>query len=179
MSSKQNLIKKYNLGVINMASFLYNFCAICDSNVFKVTHCDIKKLFPYLKTCSIEYAFKNYDLICDGSIILVKDIKNNILPYYNPLRQEKVYGDFSFIDELKYEEEKKQIDLSLLDNFSDLEQMSFYELIEFYRVYKNAKISGKYKACRVLHKEFSSRKISRVRKKEKIYEERRKEYEKY
>ena len=53
MCNKENIIKKYNLNVIPMASFLYNFCAICDHNVFKVTHYDIKMLFPYLKTCSI------------------------------------------------------------------------------------------------------------------------------
>lgn len=78
MCNKENIIKKYNLNVIPMASFLYNFCAICDHNVFKVTHYDIKRLFPYLKTCSIEYVCKNYDLVCDGSVILVKDAKNNI-----------------------------------------------------------------------------------------------------
>ena len=84
MCNKENIIKKYNLNVIPMASFLYNFCAICDHNVFKVTHYDIKRLFPYLKTCSIEYVCKNYDLVCDGSVILVKDAKNNILPYAIP-----------------------------------------------------------------------------------------------
>lgn len=99
MCNKENIIKKYNLNVIPMASFLYNFCAICDHNVFKVTHYDIKRLFPYLKTCSIEYVCKNYDLVCDGSVILVKDAKNNILPYYNPLRSDKSY-DFGLFDDI-------------------------------------------------------------------------------
>lgn len=158
MCNKGNIIKKYNLNVIPMASFLYNFCAICDHNVFKVTHYDIKRLFPYLKTCSIEYVCKNYDLVCDGSVILVKDAKNNILPYYNPLRSDKSY-DFGLFD--------------------DLDNMSFYELIEAYRLYRDSKTHGKYKACRMLHEEFSARKISRVRRKERIIEERRKENEKY
>lgn len=180
MCNKGNIIKKYNLNVIPMASFLYNFCAICDHNVFKVTHYDIKRLFPYLKTCSIEYVCKNYDLVCDGSVILVKDAKNNILPYYNPLRSDKSYdfGLFDDIEELDYYEgeEEKEVDLP---NFDDLDNMSFYELIEAYRLYRDSKTHGKYKACRMLHEEFSARKISRVRRKERIIEERRKENEKY
>lgn len=57
--------------------------------------------------------------------------------------------------------------------------MSFYELIEAYRLYRDSKTHGKYKVCRMLHEEFSARKISRVRRKERIIEERRKENEKY
>ena len=57
--------------------------------------------------------------------------------------------------------------------------MSFYELIEAYRLYRDSKTHGKHKVCRMLHEEFSARKISRVRRKERIIEERRKENEKY
>lgn len=180
MCNKENIIKKYNLNVIPMASFLYNFCAICNHNVFKATHYDIKRLFPYLKTCSIEYVCKNYDLVCDGTVILVRDIKNNIIPYYNPLRRNNFnnYEDFENIKELDYIEDeiKKEVDLP---NFDDLDNMSFYELIEAYRLYRDSKTHGKYKACRVLHEEFSARKTSKVRRKKRIVEERRKENEEY
>ena len=113
-------------------------------------------------------------------MLKIKDAKNNILPYYNPLRSDKSYdfGLFDDIEELDYyeDEEEKEVDLP---NFDDLDNMSFYELIEAYRLYRDSKTHGKYKACRMLHEEFSARKISRARRKERIIEERRKENEKY
>lgn len=52
------------------------------------THKDIKFLnFDCVKTVPFEILSK--DRVFTGEILLVKDVKNNIAPYLNPLRLEK------------------------------------------------------------------------------------------
>ncbi|MDD5979480.1 MAG: hypothetical protein PUC23_00010 [bacterium] len=145
---------------ISMAEFLYNYMGIEDSKIFIITHDDIKILLPDLKRYSICNLKKDLSLLYDGDIILVKDPKGNIVPYYNPLR----YLDIIPTD---LKEVEKPIKKNSKKEIKEIDNLTNYELkFEYLATKKN----HKYKMCRILKKEILERGIKGAGKKKKIIE---------
>ncbi len=145
---------------ISMAEFLYNYMGIEDSKIFIITHEDIKMLLPNLKRYSFCELKKDLSLLYDGDIILVKDPKGYVIPYYNPLR----YLDIETSDLNEIEQPVKKINEK---EIKDLNELTDYELkLEYLATKKN----HKYKMCRLLKKEIEERGIKGPGKKKKIIE---------
>ncbi len=154
MSTKIKDLKYYerlNFG-ISIIDFLYIYCGLTTSNLYTITHKDVKRLLPELKRFSIDYACKNPDLIFTGDIILVKDNKKITIPYYNPLKdslkQTIDYGEMA--DPLRKEKVNKSFDITTLSN---------YELKLKYKLQRHSKNFNKYKICRLIKKELINRNI--------------------
>lgn len=71
---------------IDLISFLRNYYGITSSSlkINKLTHADIKILFPDIKRISLERLKKEMESIYRGEVLLVYDAHNYILPYVNP-----------------------------------------------------------------------------------------------
>lgn len=150
MSSKVRNLKCYIDKQISLPDFLYNFCGVCDSNVFSMTHSDLKKLIPDLERTSYDNVFYNSNMIYDGSILLVRDCKKNVIPYFNPLRT----GSYGYED--LPELEKKEKEVITPDEF-DVNLLKNYQLRLYYKLQKKSKQPGKYKFCRLIKREMHNR----------------------
>lgn len=145
--------------IITMPKFLYDYLGIEDINIFKITHEDLKVLMPEVKRYSFEKLERDYSLVYQGDIILVKDIKGKLVPYYNPLKYLEI--EIKDLDEIQKNciiKEQEELDI---ENFTN------YELKKEY--FKDRKLH-KYKLCRVLKKEIEKRNIDLSRRKCKKYE---------
>lgn len=83
--------KQYNDFIISMEYFIEGYVLVEEQIDFlkKATHKDIKFLnFNNVKAVPFELISK--DSVFTGEILLVKDIKNNIVPYLNPLRMNDI-----------------------------------------------------------------------------------------
>ncbi len=71
---------------IDLISFLRNYYGITSNSlkINKLTHADIKILFPDIKRISLERLKKEMELVYRGEFLLVYDAHNCILPYVNP-----------------------------------------------------------------------------------------------
>ena len=69
---------------ISLVKFLSNYYGINCSSLHLLSHEEVGKLCPYLERCSRTFLSKNKELISLGQVILVKDAKNNVVPYYSP-----------------------------------------------------------------------------------------------
>ena len=114
---------------IDLISFLCNFYGIVNENlkINKLTHTDIKILFPQIKRISIERLNNNLALVYNGDIILVYDCFGKILPYVNPHLQINVCP----INENSYAE-RERINLNSLE----LDELSKEELLNIRRQLK-------------------------------------------
>ena len=108
---------------IDLVSFLCNYYGIVSKNlkINKLTHNDMKVLFPDIKRSSFDNLEHNSSLIYKGEIILVHDCNGYILPYINP----HIKVDECFEDISNYEEQEI-IDISELD----LDKLSKEELLK-------------------------------------------------
>ena len=68
---------------ISLAKFLTRYVYVTGKDLTKLTHDDIKELFPYLKRTSFEYIDLHPGCVECGEVALVNDGKN-IIPYYIP-----------------------------------------------------------------------------------------------
>ena len=70
---------------IDIKKFLIMF-GLCDESILsvKISHSNLRQLFPSLVRFSYDYIEKNKNMIYDGNVILVKDSFNKIVPYANP-----------------------------------------------------------------------------------------------
>jgi len=155
------MCKKTNKDMlITMPEFLYNYLGIEDINIFKITHEDIKILFPKVKRSSFEKIEKDYTSIYNGDVILVKDKKGKTLPYYNPLRYLDIeFDDMEMIKKpVLDKEENRKVDIESLTNY------------ELKKEYIKDKKQHKYALCRVLKKEITERGIKSSGKKRKMIE---------
>jgi len=130
---------------ISLKNFLISYCGIYNEDLLhnKITHKDIKVLLPDLKRVSYDYMLENKKELFTGNILIVKDSCGNYAPYLNPKLNE-------YIDvEMEYEGEKK-------DNFEiavELEKLTFYELTELCRKYKEENRIKEYrKVCKLIKK---------------------------
>lgn len=69
--------------VMNLSTFLAHYFGIENENLSKLTHKDIKDIFP-LKRISFDELKKNKHLLLSGSVIVVRDCKGKEIPYVVP-----------------------------------------------------------------------------------------------
>ena len=108
---------------VDLISFLCNYYGIVNDNLNfnKLTHFDVKILFPNVKRMNTDELKYNCDKLYTGDVILVYDYKGYILPYFNPrLELENMRILESYIVE------KEFIDISKLE----LDKLSKDELLK-------------------------------------------------
>jgi len=71
---------------IDLISFLNNYYGINNESLKmnKLTHTDVKILFPMIKRSSFSELQNNMSLVYKGELLLVYDSYGKILPYINP-----------------------------------------------------------------------------------------------
>ncbi len=109
---------KYNK--ITLSKFLSRYAYLQGSDLTKVTHEEVKKLFPTLKRCTYEEISLCPELVYDGNVVLVTDGKKTI-PYYVP---ELECSENEYLDFNREEIPSDEVD----DNIYDYSNMSVYEL---------------------------------------------------
>lgn len=146
--------KKYNLRkdfdqIISLKKFLSVYCGIENEYLYKqkISHQDIKELLPEIKRCSFEYVYKHKNEVMIGTIILVEDCFNCIIPYFSPLEIKMGQPNVS-VEENKVS--KKQM---IIEEAISMENLSRYELSELCKYYKRTKNAAKYRAAHKLLKE--------------------------
>lgn len=140
---------KYNS--ISLSKFLSRYVNLDGVDLSKVTHEQVKQLFPYLKRSSFEYVEKHPEDVCRGVIVMVSD-KFHTIPYYVPTLNENLGKLQEFkveFDEVKIKDEEHY----------DYASMSVYEL----RKLLNTKFNS-YKNSREARRELESRGIVLTRK---------------
>ena len=103
--------------IIDLISFLRNYYGIVNESlkVNKLTHTDIKILFPFIKRGSFDDIRYDDNKVYNGEIIMVHDCKNHVLPYVNPFLK----VDVNLIETNNYEEDVLiNLNESILDNLS-------------------------------------------------------------
>jgi len=159
----RELEKQY---AISLKSFLVVFCGIYNETLLtqKVSHDDIRHLFPELKKVGFDYISKNLNEIYVGNIILVRDSFGFIAPYKKPLIEE--YIEMPNIEIIETKREK------IIEEVVNLENLSLYELSELGKKYKDENRLTEYrKVCRLIKKFNNESGIKEFhKKKEKIKE---------
>ena len=115
---------------ISIYKFLYTYLFITNKDLYKITHEDVKILFPYLKRCSFDDVKKNPHLIKDRKVVFVNDGRKTI-PYYVP-EIEDYFQEKNTIGMVKDEEYVER-------SYYDFENMSNYELKETLENKNNAR----------------------------------------
>ena len=106
--------------IMSLSKFLSRYGGLQGNSLTKVTHEEVKRLFPYLKRSSFEEIRSNPELLLTGQVLLISDGKHTI-PYYVPYVQEE---DIEYLDFNREDPEPLKID----DNVYDYANMSVYEL---------------------------------------------------
>ena len=123
---------------IDLISFLSNYYGIVNNSLKlnKLTHIDVKILFPNIKRTSFEKVNNNIASIYKGDIIMVYDAKGKILPYINPhlqisenLEKQDIYEDDELIN----------IDYIDLDSLSKDELLTLRKKLKKNKQYKEEK----------------------------------------
>ncbi len=111
----------------NLVDFLRKFYGITNNTLIvnEVSHKDILKLFPFIRTC--QYKDINTEDLLKGNIIGVYDKNNTVLYYYNP----RLMIDFNNTD-LTLKKEEKNIKFSI----SDISMLSKDELLKLRKKYR-------------------------------------------
>ena len=112
---------KNSFNEISLAKFIARYELIGGACLTKITHEDVKMLFPELKRCSFESIDKDPSLVYLGKVALVNDGRKTI-PYYIPLDKD-LDKDVVEIDEFCESEKPKKVSRSY-----DYASMSIYEL---------------------------------------------------
>ena len=136
---------------ISLKSFLISRCGIWDKSIIekKLTHKDIKILFPHLKRTSFEYVLKNVKDLCIGNVFLVKDSIGNSAVYFKPELNELTDSDYLEMEECG--------DIKITDDkffkAVELENLTLYELTVLSKKYKEeGRITEYRKVCRIIKK---------------------------
>lgn len=77
--SKQ--INEFYENAISLVDFLERYCGINNINNKRITHQNVKSLFPQIKRSSFEEVIKNPELVYTGKVVFVKDFNNECIPY--------------------------------------------------------------------------------------------------
>ena len=128
---------------ITLPKFLSRTLGLEGKNLKRITHLDVKELFPNLKRSSFEYVNKYPEDLANGKIMMVSDGKS-VIPYYVPeitrgLVTQEVNMEFTPTKKKEYENH-------------DYTSMSIYELKQLL----NTKFNS-YKNSREARKELESR----------------------
>ena len=162
---KRILRKLQKNNATTLKLFLIAYCGIQDGNLLsnKLSHKDIKQLFPNLKRVSFDYVLDNIDDIYTGNIILVQDSFEKVVPYKNPHIQ--IYEDIN----IEYVEEDIENSNDTFDTVLELENLNSYELSQLAKKYKESNRITEYrKVCRMIKKRKNNGVEEYHKKKEKI-----------
>ena len=111
--------------IITLAKFLSRYEFIKGRDLKKITHEEVKELFPEIKRTTFEDVERHKELLCTGKYILVNDGKK-IIPYIVP---ELNYKENDY-QELNRE---KTTGIIVDDNNYDYSKLSEYELRQLLR----------------------------------------------
>lgn len=132
-------MKEYNS--VTLSKFLSRFLRVDGQTLTKITHSDVKTLFPELKRASFEYVEKHPEDVMMGKILMVSDGKK-VIPYIVP--ENKKCDSITKMP--KYEEEVKE------KKEYDYTNMKIYELKKLLNVRFNT-----YKVSRSARNELENR----------------------
>lgn len=104
---------------ISLSKFLSRYVSLEGKDLKKVTHKEVKALFPFLKRAGFEDVSNNPILVKSGKVVLVDDGHNEIY-YYVPERTEE--------DKMQFTREEVDKRIVLDDTVYDYVNMSVYEL---------------------------------------------------
>lgn len=142
-------LRSYPNMVLTINKFMTNYYNINGENLNKVTHSNLKEIFPFLNISSLEE--QTEENITMGNIILVIDSKNKIKAYNNP------YLNTEEMDNNKKESKAELIfvvddDVDILDKIDSevLKELNIYELE---KVLKLSKAYQDYKMQKLVQKE--------------------------
>lgn len=131
---------------ISIKKFLRVYCGVEDYNIYnsKLSHQDIKDLFPYLKRVSFNSVISEKEEMYLGSIISVVDSYGNIAPYIKPTTLISDLGELTLVDsdESKAENLKQT---SAIEEIILSENLSNYELRCLKEKYKQLRDYNKYR----------------------------------
>ena len=104
---------------ISLAKFLSRYLLIAGKDLKKLTHEDVKYLFPQLKRTTFKKVEQDPTLLLSGKVLLVSD-GYSIIPYYVPevLEMDSGCADFVMCEVEEYHEEE----------YYDFMSMTNYEL---------------------------------------------------
>lgn len=162
---KKNKFNKYHDLIISASKYMSNYYNIKDKNLNKLSHKDLKEIFPEL--ISVNFGDITEEKVFTGEILLVIDSENIILGYINPYLK-----DYEEHYELCEENEKINIvfvagnesfNIGEIDD-EILKELSLYELKELRKIVKRNK---KHKTQRLVQTELYFRKENHNTKHEK------------
>lgn len=140
---------------MTIEAFMARVLGIRDQRVLanRITHNDLKELFPDLRRPSFDYVLDNPGTVSMGEVFMVSDCQGRVVPYFNPhyvLEEAEYFGSY---------EEQKPVE-EPVPNIDDIELMdlSTYDLIQLMHIYHDKNNRGAY---RRVHEELVSRKDSR------------------
>jgi hypothetical protein len=107
--------------IISLSKFLSRYVNVCGVNLKKITHEEVKALFPFLRRSTFEAVKKHKELLLTGKVVLVTDGKKTI-PYYTPVL------DYEKESEALYLEREEAPDIVLDDTHYDYSKLSEYKL---------------------------------------------------
>ena len=147
-------LSRLSANSISVESFLARILGIRDKNFLsgKISHADIKQMFPQLVRPSFGYVVDNPGLIYNGEAFLVEDSYGSVVPYFNP---SYLYEETEYFGEFVEKQPREEI-----PNIDDMElsELSNYELQTLLHIYSDHNIRSAY---RKVHEELTSRKNSR------------------
>ena len=130
---------------VTLSKFLSRFLMVDGMALTKVTHADVKMLFPMLKRASLEYVEKHPEEVMMGRILMVSDGKK-VIPYIVP-DVRKIEIDMTMMPELIEEKRTGKRE-------TDYTKMRVYELKKLLNLRFNT-----YKVSRSARNELENRGI--------------------
>ena len=112
---------------ISLAKFLSRYLNVTGEGLGKLTHDDVKVLFPNVTTCA--YEDLKSGMLCSGEVLLVNDGKRTT-PYYTP-------PIFDLDPEEAVEIEMSQNSIQRDYSYHDYTSMSVYELKQLLETLQN------------------------------------------
>lgn len=135
---------------ISLSKFLARFVNLDGVDLSKVTHEQVKELFPYLKRSSFDYVDKHPEDVCTGKIVMVRD-QYHTIPYYVPEYDMSIEEPMAF--EMEFEEAPER------PEEYDYASMTVYELKQLLNTKFNT-----YKQSREARRELERRGVVLTRK---------------
>jgi hypothetical protein len=141
-------------GSITIEAFMARILGVRNQRVLanRITHNDLKDLFPDLRRPSFDYVLDNPRTVSMGEVFMVSDCQGRVVPYFNPhyvIEEIEYYGT--------YEDQEPVSEPTPVIDDVDLMDMSTYDLAQLMHAYHDKNNRGAY---RRVHEELVSRKDS-------------------
>lgn len=160
MDKKKQRIKKVKKELenncIDLKSFLMCYCGIYNESIKKekISHKDMKILFPNLVRISFESLLEDKKNLYTGIIIAVKDSYGNVAPYINPDLQEIDY--VTEVTDCEQDTITKEVEEIILN-----EDLSTYELSVLCKRFKD---TNRTREFRIAYRLLKSKKDCKIKK---------------